>query len=121
MKSTLLTFAAFFVIILLHAQDTISLKKEAQRNKIYTDRPPQAVFAELGGNAIVLSANYDRRFGKKTDGLGFRVGIGYSFSNDPGFFSIPVGLNYLLGKKSNFFEIGVGETALFVKSRSIDS
>ncbi len=76
----------------------------------------KSTYVELGG-AGLASVNYDMRFMKKNDGLGFRVGIG-GFTVADGFSDgrtslllFPVGLNYLLGKDDkNFFELGAGAT-----------
>lgn len=75
------------------AQDTIYLKKEGKR-KIFTDRPPQSLFAEVAGPAFVpMSISYDARFKKQIGGLGWRAGIGYSFSSySVNFTVIPINL-----------------------------
>lgn len=99
------------------AQDTIYLKKEGKK-KVFTDRAPQAIFAELGGAGLYLSANYDRRFKQQTDGFGWRAGLGYSFDNYFRFTTLPVGINFLAGNKvkGRFFEAGFNETLLFAGS-----
>lgn len=114
MKVTLLTLMLCLSFVFTRAQDTVSLKHESQKSRVYTDRPPQAVFAELGGNGIVLSINYDRRFNKRTTGLGFRAGLGYSFDSYTPFVSLPLAINYLMGRRNSFFEVGVGETPVFI-------
>lgn len=77
----------------------------------------QNVFVELGGQGLLITANYDSRFGKRRDGLGGRVGIGYiAADNDHSATTIPLSLNYLLGKNNKFFEIGLGTT--FIASKS---
>jgi len=76
----------------------------------------KSVFFELGGPGLA-SVNYDMRFNKKEDGLGFRAGLGGFTLNDD-FYNesttvlfFPVGLNYLIGKDGkNYFEIGGGAT-----------
>jgi hypothetical protein len=77
-------------------------------------RPVSGIFLELGGNAGVLSLNYDRRFSKSNDGLGWRVGVGVGAvpshilaSFIPTF---PLGVNYLFGKGSHHLEVGAGVT-----------
>ena len=114
MKFALIMLACCLSVLFTFAQDTISLKHESQKSKVYTDRPPQAIYAELGGNGILLSVNYDRRFNKRTTGLGFRAGLGYSFDSYTPFVTVPVAINYLMGKRNSFFEVGVGETAVFI-------
>lgn len=77
----------------------------------------QNVFVELGGQGLLLTANYDTRFSNRRDGLGGRIGIGYiAADNDHAATTIPLSLNYLLGKNNKFFEIGLGTT--FIASKS---
>ncbi len=97
------------------AQDTVYLKKEGKK-KTFTDRAPQAFYAELGGAGISLSVNYDRRFNKRTDGLGFRIGTGYSFDNYFKFVTVPLGINYLIGnnQKGRFLDVGLNFTPIFL-------
>lgn len=61
-----------------------------------------------------VGINYDSRF-RGIDGLGYRVGIGYCYSKNSGWFDerikgigMPLELNYLLGKKSSKLELGFG-------------
>jgi hypothetical protein len=117
-KANILLLAALAIGFIANAQrDTIYLKKESKK-KIFTDRPPQAFYAELAGAGLGFSANYDRRFNQKVDGLGFRVGLGYSFQNDFKFTSLPLGVNYLIGNsdKGRYFEAGLNGTLMFVGS-----
>ena len=72
----------------------------------------KAVYGELGGNGLVFSANYDMRFTKTENGLGFRAGIGFATGVDVSVVTFPVGLNYLTGKGANHLEIGLGVTPL---------
>jgi hypothetical protein len=117
-------FLFFTIIVLsqnLFAQDTIHLKhtpdtihlKRSVNDIIITDRPPQAVFAELFGRSIDFSLNYDRRFSNRVDGWGFSVGLG-DVSDDNidsrNYFSIPVSVNYLVGKNGKYLEVGGGLT-----------
>lgn len=106
----------------LSAQDTVYLKKEAKK-KVITDREPQAIYAEVGGAGVYFSANYDRRFKKQTDGLGWHAGLGYSFDNYFRFTTLPVGINFLAGNKvkGRFFEVGFNETLLFAGSSNYTS
>ncbi len=113
----LLTITIFcFVVCIAKAQDTVFLKKEA-RQRTYTDREPQVFFVELGGPGQ-LSANYDRRFAKQTDGWGFRGGLGYLNSSDYSLYSVPIGLNYLAGKKGKYLEVGLNESLIVVNVTS---
>ncbi len=70
------------------------------------------------GSPGVASINYDMRFNKKDDGLGFRAGFGGVAIDGDGLLAIPIGLNYLVGKdKKNYFEIGTGLTILTTFTR----
>ncbi|CAN5291139.1 hypothetical protein BH20BAC1_BH20BAC1_28830 [soil metagenome] len=70
---------------------------------------------EILGPGSLFSLNYDRRFSKRENGIGFRMGIGGSTL---GFFGkscnsgsqirLPIGLNYLFGKQDHYLEIGGG-------------
>ncbi len=70
----------------------------------------QSVYAELLGNGLIFSFNYDTRFHNKPDGIGARIGLGYAGKQDEGILLIPVQLNWLLGKNGRYFEIGAGAT-----------
>lgn len=98
--------------------DTVHLRNFSH-HIVYTDRRPQVVFAELGGPGI-LSANYDIRFNKQTDGWGFRVGLGYNFNNNLSITTIPIGVNCLLGhsNKGHFLELGANETMIMLGSNN---
>ena len=112
MKAIILTLTITFLSITAFSQkDTIRLRRTAFENKpIVTDRPPQAVYFQLGGPALLLSANYDRRFGKRVNGAGFAAGIGYFGGGGDALFTFPVSLNYLIGRKSDFIELAGGAT-----------
>ncbi|HEY4147535.1 MAG TPA: hypothetical protein VGM41_01335 [Chitinophagaceae bacterium] len=93
------------------SQDTVFLKRKNQVPTVtVTDRAPQAFFAELYGRAGIFSVNYDRRFSKRLDGLGFTVGAGYIGVDNVSLVSVPVTVNYLLGKNGKYFEMGAGAT-----------
>ncbi len=69
-----------------------------------------ALYFELGGNGLFLSANYERQILKKTRlNLHFGAGI---YGVKPSVLTIPFGINYLLKlKKSNtFIDFGFGAT-----------
>ena len=68
----------------------------------------QAIYVELGGNGLFLSANYDFRFTKSQKGFGMRLGVGFF----GGTIIVPVGINHLAGKAPNYFESGIGITYL---------
>lgn len=87
---------------------------------IFAQKSAKAAYAEIGGPGLA-SVNYDMRFAKKNDGLGWRAGIGgFSISDGYGdrvsILTLPVGINYLLGKDDkNYFEVGVGFTYISTK------
>ena len=76
----------------------------------------KSVFLELGGNGIGISINYDARFSKKTNGFGYRVGLGIlpstfdMVSETSTLLAIPLVINYLTGTRSHHFEAGLGVT-----------
>jgi hypothetical protein len=70
----------------------------------------KSVYAEIGGNGLEFSVNYDFRFAKKQDGFGARAGIGIIANIDGSAVTFPLGVNYLLGKRSNYLEAGLGVT-----------
>lgn len=70
----------------------------------------KSAFVEGMGNGLIMSFNYDTRFGNKPTGLGARVGIGGMSIGEFSLLSIPVGLNYLAGKDGKYFEAGLGAT-----------
>ena len=70
------------------------------------------ISVEILGAQNTVGINYDSRF-KGTYGLGYRVGIGYGYGRNSGWFDesikgvgVPLELNYLLGKK-NGIQIGI--------------
>ena len=68
------------------------------------------VYFELGGAGIIYSFNYDGRFSKYENGLGFRVGIGGASVNGEGYFAVPFQINYLAGARGKYLEAGLGAT-----------
>lgn len=83
--------------------------------------PGKSIYFELGGPGFA-SINYDMRFQKKQDGLGFRVGVGGFSVDGEGALFIPVGLNYLIGKDTkHYFEVGGGATFVNATDFSIGS
>ena len=111
MKLLLLSFFTLITTIVFAQVDTVRLRDiEKSKHKIVTDRPPQAVYFLIGGSGPIFSVNYDRRFFKRVNGLGFAVGAGFASSLGISVFSIPASLNYLIGRNSHFFEVAGGAT-----------
>src|SRR6218665_2902340 len=104
-----------FALILPLLFSTVSFAQQAAKS----------VYGELGGPGIA-SINYDMRFQKKDNGLGFRVGIGgfsvrseYSDGSSErlSLFTVPLGLNYLIGNDGrHYFEVGAGATIVSLKN-----
>jgi hypothetical protein len=118
MKKLLLSTTLSILISLAFAQvDTVRLKN-IQKNTavIITDRPPQAVYIQIGGSAPLFSINYDRRFSKRVNGAGFSAGLGYYGESGASLFSIPVSLNYLFGRSNHFIELAGGATYFSAQS-----
>jgi|GEM_PF-925322 len=89
---------------------TENFVKSAVDLNIETMKRAQNVFAELGAQGLLFTANYDTRFGKRRNGIGGRIGIGAIGVDETTLVTVPVSLNYLLGNGKNFFEIGLGAT-----------
>ncbi len=80
-------------------------------------KPAKSVYFELGG-AGLATINYDMRFKKTDDGLGFKAGIGGFRVDDVSALFVPVGLNYLFSKdQRNYFEVGAGVTFVSTRER----
>ena len=76
---------------------------------------------EALGPGGLFTFNFDARFIKKENGIGFRVGVGgtplgtLGYSCNRGFqLSIPIGINYLLGKNKYLLELGAGAVPTLV-------
>jgi hypothetical protein len=83
----------FFILLVI---TFYSLSSCSQANKIVpANKRAHCVFGELGGNGIIISANYDVRFEKKQNGFGARAGLGYvtDLLDRGGGLSIPIGVN----------------------------
>lgn len=111
----------------LHAQTltTDSAKAAAKTDSLKKIRA-EDIYVEVGGAGWLFTLNYDTRFNKRRDGLGFRIGTGYFQHTQvrtffaPGevpytpaaqkYFMLPLQINYLLGKKNHFAEFGAGAT-----------
>lgn len=78
--------------------------------KMGTSASASQLYFEAGGSAVVYSLNFDSRFSKQENGLGFRIGAGGAGSGGTGYFAIPAQLNYLLGENGKYLELGAGAT-----------
>jgi hypothetical protein len=94
----------FAIILLIISTQTFAQESKRERGR--------GVYMELFGNGLGYSFNYDQRFDKRFDGLGFKGGISYFAFNGSSVAAFPFGLNYLLGKDGKYFEMGLGATYL---------
>ncbi|MDO6390198.1 hypothetical protein Q4E40_08675 [Pontibacter sp. BT731] len=81
-------------------------------------RARNAVYAELGGNGDLLSANYDRIvYQKSMVKAAFRIGIAsnqFFSAEEPGFYPVvPVEALGMIGRFQKHFEFGLGYTRRF--------
>ncbi|EJF09531.1 MULTISPECIES: hypothetical protein [Pontibacter] len=95
----------------------ISLTASAQ-NFRDTFRARNAVYAELGGNGDLLSANFDRIvYQKSMLKAAFRIGIAsntFFSAEEPGFYPVvPVEALGMIGRFQKHFEFGLGYTRRF--------
>lgn len=72
----------------------------------------RVVYAELLGNALAYSLNFEQRVVVNSQDFGIRIGAGYIPSSGESILMIPMQLNYLWGKK-HALEIGMGATLQF--------
>ena len=101
----------FMALTAFSQQDTVRLRgSSGQQPSIVTDRPPQAVYLNLGGSSPLLGVMYDRRFRNRVNGAGFTTGIGFWGSSEGSVFSIPLSVNYLFGRQTHFIELAAGTT-----------
>lgn len=99
------------IMLVLITATLVSVSASAQKSA-------KVVYGELGGPGLA-SLNYDMRFARKNDGLGFRVGFGGFAIDGSSIVLVPVGLNYLIGKDGkNYFELGAGATLLSTSEES---
>lgn len=75
----------------------------------------KAVYAELGGGGLFISANFDSRF-KGNNGLGYRAGIGFLPVNR-NVLTFPLGINTLVGRGPSYFEAEVTVTPATAKAK----
>lgn len=83
------------------------------QEKEYSTHSSQIIIEYLGPGGK-WSFQFESRFKKETNGIGYTIGFGsapYDLEetcNDGGFITIPFGLNYLLGNRNHMVEIGGG-------------
>jgi hypothetical protein len=122
MKKVVFTLLFLVAVFFSFAQDVPKVSKQ--------------FFTEMGGPAVLFSANLDSRFSTKSNlGWGMRAGIGFTIKEEEiydanGFYStkvktipmLPIGFNYLFGKVGvpHVFEVGAGATVLFQKTEMLN-
>ncbi|MBX2930462.1 MAG: hypothetical protein KF781_00790 [Chitinophagaceae bacterium] len=110
-----------FVTTYTNAQnttDTATTKRKKVIVKTFTKKPAQAIYAEVGGNSLLWSLNYDRRFSNRLDGVGFRAGVGYFPLGGSNLLVVPFGINILAGNKGHFVEMGLNATVVSASSKN---
>lgn len=95
-------FSLALLVLLLISETSFSQIEERERGR--------GVYAEIFGSGVTYSFNYDQRFQKRLDGLGFKAGLSFLAVDGTGLGTVPFGLNYLLGKNGKYFELGLGGT-----------
>lgn len=71
----------------------------------------QSISLEGLGSGPMYSLQYESRFGDRTKGHGYRVGLSGIFYDNQWFASIPLGYNFLFTRNERqFVELGVGLT-----------
>ena len=88
-------------------------------------KPERSLSLELFGAHNTIGVNYDSRF-SGNDGLGFRVGLGYGYSESSYFqffssnihgISAPLEINYLLGRGRHKLELGFGASLGYYREK----
>ena len=69
----------------------------------------RVIYAELMGNALAYSINFEQGLNVRDQNFGIRIGAGYIPSSGESALTMPLHLNYLLGSK-HALEIGIGAT-----------
>jgi hypothetical protein len=92
------------------AAGALAANAQGVEKKMGTSASAAQLYFEAGGSAVVYSLNFDSRFGKQENGLGFRIGAGGAGGDGTGYFAIPLQLNYLLGENGKYLELGAGAT-----------
>ena len=101
--STVLTFV---MVVSLSFEISAQSRSRSSSTSTFTGTK-NAFFAEVLGNGLLFSVNYDLRL---VNSFGARIGVGYvgSTEGDGGILTVPVMGNFLLGKNGRYFEVGAG-------------
>ena len=116
-----------FKLTKVYTIDSVKKKMKSTKQNIQSSYTKIA-FAELLGNGIIYSINYDMRTAKGVrDKWGFRIGFetlsisaNDSITNrntQVKLTALPFGINYLIGKRKDFLELGLGATYFNLKGK----
>ncbi|SFG37003.1 hypothetical protein [Pontibacter chinhatensis] len=104
-----------FLILVIATYAKAQVEAAAKYNK--------AIFVEVLGNGLGITANYDMRLTKgEQGGFGFRAGVGGlalgtadsdGTSTTSSLVTFPLTLNYLAGQRRSAFEAGIGLTPVY--------
>ncbi len=120
---TIASVLVFSFAPLLHAQ-------EAAKEVLYVPTPRTAVntiYAELLGNALAYSLNYERMI---QDNIGLRVGVSYFGISLPpsqdktvstSVFSLPLMGMYFIGTEASRLELGLGATIALSSVKTVSN
>ncbi len=105
----MIRFFAILFVIIISAGNVIAQQK----------RHASQVQMELLGPGSLFSFNFDSRFSKKENGIGYRIGIGGAplalyDCNSGVILTFPAGFNYLVGRSAHYLELGVGGALIFI-------
>jgi len=106
MKTTITIYLFIFLILSTYPSQWIASAQSNPTENIVT--APNAVFVELLGQGVLLTANYERMLSTTTPhNVALRVGFGYwTWWGDSGVI-VPVDASYLLGINHKL-ELGIG-------------
>jgi hypothetical protein len=125
LKLTLSLVLTFFVASVFAQKDTVILHLAHRKiKKVAIIRPPEVIYALFGGSGPEYSINYDRRFKRRTNGLGATIGLGFAQTGGDSLrtsqgnvglpsktvISLPISINYLIGNHNDFLEVAGGAT-----------
>ncbi len=102
------------LFVCMLATTAAAVNAQGVEKKMGTSASASQIYLEVGGSGVIYSLNFDSRFGKKENGLGFRVGAGGAGGGGTGYFAVPVQVNYLLGENGKYLELGAGGTFFHV-------
>lgn len=103
------TLLSILTVLLFHSS---ALPQESSETKTPSTKSSDRVYFEALGNGLIYSLNFEHQTPKSFGSMGYRIGAGYTDTDDLKLFAVPVGVNFLFGKSNRYFETGVGVTYL---------